>query len=107
MIFIVGFSFIGYRVDSPGNGPGCQRAADHHAVLQENQRLGRPAERQVKVQLVFFCVLKLSLRASRAGRKDHHDAVRAEHVAEAHMNKAQLIGCHSFPPIVFFPLGDW
>ena len=98
MIFMLVLSFCdpvaGNRVDSRADGPGCQGAADNPAVLQENQRLGRPAERQVEMQLVFLGVLQLSLRAGRTGRQDHHDTVGAEHVAEAHMNKALLIGSH-------------
>ena len=89
----------GDRVDSRADGPGCQGAADNPAVLQENQRLGRPAERQVEVQLVLLGVLQLSLRAGRTGRQDYHDAVGAEHVAEAHMDKALLIGSHANPSL--------
>ena len=84
----------GDRVDSRADGPGRQGAADDPAVLQENQRFRRPAERQIKVQLVFLGVLQLSLRAGRTGRQDHHDTVGAEHVAEAHMDKALLVGSH-------------
>ena len=100
MIFIFIISFVWDRVDSPGDSPGRQRAADHHAILQEDQRLGRPAERQVEVQLVLLGILQLSLRAGRAGRQDHHDAVCAEHVTEAHMNKSLLVVCHICPPIL-------
>ena len=104
MIFMLVLSFCdpvaGNRVNSRADGPGCQGAADDPAVLQENQRLGRPAERQVEVQLVLLGILQLSLRAGRAGRQDHHDAVCAEHVTEAHMNKSLLVVCHICPPIL-------
>ena len=56
MILIILISFSGYRVDPPGDGPGCQRAADEPAILQKDQRLGRPAKRQVEMQLVFLGV---------------------------------------------------
>lgn len=109
MIFMLVLSFCdpvaGNRVDSRADGPGCQGAADDPAVLQENQRLGRPAERQVEVQLVFLGVLQLSLRAGRTGRQDHHDAVGAEHVAEAHMDKALLIGSHCLTSILIPVVG--
>ena len=103
MIFIFGFSFIGYSVYPSGYGPGRQRAADHHAILQQDQSLGRPAKRQVEMQLVFLSVLQLSLCTGRAGREDHLDTVCAKHVAEPHMDKALLIGRHIFPPTVYFP----
>ena len=103
MIFMLVLSFCdpvaGNRVNSRADGPGRQGATDDPAVLQENQRLGRPAERQVEVQLVFLGVLQLSLRAGRTGRQDHHDTVGAEHVAEAHMDKALLIGSHANPSL--------
>ena len=99
MIFIILISFSGYRVDPPGDGSWRQRAADEPAILQKDQRLGRPAKRQVEVQLVFLGVSELSLRAGCTGRQDHHDAVGAEHVAEAHMNKALLSNTHVQPPI--------
>ena len=103
MILIILISFSGYRVDSPGDGPGRQRAADEPAILQKDQRLGRPAKRQVEVQLVFLGVSELSLCAGRTGRQDYHDVVGAEHVAEAYMNKALLIVYHTFPSL-FIPL---
>ncbi len=109
MIFMLVLSFCdpvaGDRVNSRADGPGRQGATDDPAVLQENQRLGRPAERQVEVQLVLLGVLQLSLRAGRTGRQDHHDAVGAEHVAEAHMDKALLIGSHCLTSILIPVVG--